>query len=97
KKETPVAMQFFALEDFDPEDAFVSFLPGIVEGDTFFKRESGNERIQEQKRVYSGHFHIEGLIRNLRIKVCPAGITVALAVDLMVKVWVPARLFSNKS
>jgi hypothetical protein len=67
KKETPVAMQFFALEDFDPEDAFVSFLPGIVEGDTFFKRESVNDRIQEQKRVYSGHFHIEGLIRNLRI------------------------------
>src|SRR5437660_1407203 len=31
------------------------------------------------------------------VTVCPAGITVALAVDLMVKVWVPARLFSNKS
>jgi len=67
KKERPVAMQFFALEDFDPEDAFVSFLPGIVEGDTFFKRESGNDRIQEQKRFYSGHFHIKGLIMNLRI------------------------------
>jgi len=67
KKERPVAMQLFALEDFDPEDAFVSFLPGIVEGDTFFKRESGNDLIQEQKRFYSGHFHIKGLIRNLRI------------------------------
>ncbi len=31
------------------------------------------------------------------VTVCPAGITVALAVDLIVKVWVPARLFSNKS
>ena len=67
KKERPVAMQLFALEDFDPKDAFVSFLPGIVEGDTFLKRESGNDRIQEQRRFYSGHFHIKGLIRNLRI------------------------------
>ncbi len=67
KKERPVSMQLFALEEFDPEDAFVSFLPGIVEGETFFKRQSGNDRIQEQKRFYSGHFHIKGLIRNLRI------------------------------
>jgi len=67
KKEKPVAMQFFALEEFDPEDAFVSSLNGIIEGDTFFRRNSGSDRIQVQRRVYSGHFHIEGLIKNLRI------------------------------
>ncbi len=31
------------------------------------------------------------------VTVCPAGMTVAVAVDLIVKVWVPARLFSNSS
>jgi len=67
KKERPVAKQLFAIEEFNPEDTFVSFLPGIVEGDTLLKRQAGNDRIQEQKRIYSDHFHISGLIKNLRV------------------------------
>ena len=31
------------------------------------------------------------------VTLCPAGITTAVAVDSMVKVWVPARLFSKSS
>jgi hypothetical protein len=65
KKGRPISRFIFALEEYSPDDRFLTSLRTISEGDPFL--EISKREQEEQKKLYHYYIYVESLIKNLRL------------------------------